>query len=288
MRIMVTGASGWIGGYVLDEIERRGIEGVGTGDRNSSRHEIRLLDVTEREAVFAVLNTTRPDVVINLAGRLGTDELAGEEYDAVRVNVLGAVNVFDAAATFGARVVQIGTGHKGQPNAYALTKACAEDLALTRVKALDEAITIVRAFHAYGPRQGIPAPHGRATVRKIVPSFVCRALTDMPIEIFGDGKNLIDLVYVGDVAEALVDAAVTGVQGEVFEAGVGRDLAVVDIAEYVIDACRSGSRVVHLTPRAGEPVGARAVADDPYCANPWPYMLDETIAWYADALGVKR
>jgi nucleoside-diphosphate-sugar epimerase len=123
-----------------------------------------------------------------------------------QVNILGALNVYDAAAARDIPVVQIGTGHKGQPNPYAITKACAEDLGLARAGVGGERIVVVRAFHAYGPGQKACAPHGRGTVRKIVPSMVCRALTGMPVQVNGSGDQAIDLVYVDDVAAALADA----------------------------------------------------------------------------------
>lgn len=286
--ILVTGASGWIGGYVIREIQSRGIDVIATSDRPRPEEGIHHLDVTDVGAVHGVVKRLRPDAIINLAGHLGTEELIGREYAAAATNVLGAINVYDAARDVDARVVQIGTGHKGQPNTYAVTKACAEDLALIRARETGQDIVVVRAYHAYGPGQGVPRPHGEAHVRKIIPSFICRALTDMPIEIFGDGKNLIDLVYVGHVATVLVDAAERGEAGDLIEAGVGVELAVVDVAADVIAACDSHSTVRFLPPRPGEPVGARAVAGHPACALPWPHRLDETIEYYRRWLGDNR
>ena len=115
--------------------------------------------------------------VINLAGMLGTPELLGDERAACEVNIIGAVNVYDAAARRGIPVVQIGTGHKGQPNPYAITKACAEDLGLARARWLGEKITVVRAYHVYGPGQLPGPPHGPASVHKFFPTFACRALS---------------------------------------------------------------------------------------------------------------
>jgi UDP-glucose 4-epimerase len=287
MRVMVTGASGWIGGYVLDELTRRGHEAIGTSDRPSTTHPVAFVSVTDAGRVHSFVAEHEPEVIINLAGRLGTHELLGHEADAAQANILGAINVYDAAFTRNIRVVQIGTGHKGQPNTYAITKGAAEDLGLARAAHLGQPITIVRAFHAYGPGQAIPPPHGQAHVRKIVPSMLCRALTGMPIEIFGDGKNLIDLVHVSDVATTLVDAAMTGLPGETIEAGNGVDLSVSDVAEDIIAATRSESRIVYLPARPGEPVGARAVADRPYCHQPWPFGLAETIGWYGRAIGLR-
>ena len=120
---------------------------------------------------------SRAEAIINLAGVLGTPELFGSEHRAAQVNILGAVNVYDAAAKLGIPVVQIGTGHKGQPNPYAITKACAEDLGLARARWLGEKITVVRAYHVYGPGQLPGPPHGPAGVHKFFPTFACRALS---------------------------------------------------------------------------------------------------------------
>jgi UDP-glucose 4-epimerase len=222
------------------------------------------------------------DGVVNLAGVLGTAETIGEEYEAAQVNILGALNVFDAFRSV--PIVQIATGHEGQPNPLraheglhhrpsAIARAVdgPENLRRSRVSRLRPRPEDVRAArHVEG--------------RKIIPSFVARALTDMPIEINGDGLQVVDLVYVDDCAKVLVDA-LDGPYGKVLEAGTGVRVRVVDCAKDVIVACGgSKSRLVHGPMRRGEPEGAIVVASAALCRNPWPYMLDETIEWYRKKL----
>jgi UDP-glucose 4-epimerase len=269
-RILVTGAKGFIGSRVCAELERRGDLPVHFDYPNDVRDSAML-------AAFAHV-----DGVVNLAGVLGTAETIGEEYEAAQVNILGALNVFDAFRSV--PIVQIATGHEGQPNPYALTKACITGLALSRAQWMGQKISVVRAYHVYGPGQKMCAPHGTSKVRKIIPSFVARALTDMPIEINGDGLQVVDLVYVDDCAKVLVDA-LDGPYGKVLEAGTGVRVRVVDCAKDVIVACGgSKSRLVHGPMRRGEPEGAIVVASAALCRNPWPYMLDETIEWYRKKL----
>lgn len=274
MTVLVTGGAGWIGAAVCSELEARGMTPV-VFDHSTGQDVRRRADV--HDAMDGV------DAVINLAGVLGTAETIGAETAPIAVNVLGAVHVFQEAAERGLPVVQIGTGHRGQLNPYAITKACAEDLALARARYCDEPITVVRAYHAYGPGQKIPPPHGTASVRKIIPSFVCRALTGMPIEVNGSGDQVIDLVHVDDVAKVLIDA-LDGPYGAVVDAGTGKHTTVLEAARDVLSACASESPIIHKAMRAGEPEHSTVVADTPTCLNPWPYGLDETVAWYREAL----
>jgi UDP-glucose 4-epimerase len=270
--ILVTGGAGFIGTAVCKELEKRGMDAViydGTSD-------VRDGELLAKKAVGA-------DAIINLAGILGTAETVGEEYEAAEVNILGALNVFDVARDLGIPVVQIATGHEGQPNPYAITKKCITDLALSRAEFVSQPISVVRAYHVYGPGQKMCAPHGHSKVRKIIPSFVARALTGMPIEINGSGDQLIDLVYLDDVAKVIVDA-VGGPYGKVFEAGTGDPIAVINVAETVIRACESESEIVRKKMRVGEPEWSAVYAEDPLCDNPFPYKLEETIDWYRQKL----
>jgi UDP-glucose 4-epimerase len=278
MRVLVTGSSGFVGAAVRRVLEARGHTLVPFDHPH---------DVRDRASL--VKAARHVDGIINLAGVLGTAELLGGEYAAVETNVLGAVNVLDAAAEHDVPVVQIGTGHKGQPNPYAVTKACAEDLALARARWRGERVTVVRAFHAYGPGQKPCPPHGTSPVRKVVPSLVCRALSGMPLQVHGSGRQRVDLVYVDEVAAVLVDA-LAGPYGTVLEAGTGKPTTVLDAALDIIDRVDQSFGTVrtmaveHLPMREGEPPETTVVASAPACATPWPYRLGETVAWYADLL----
>jgi len=262
MRVLVTGGGGFIGRAVVRDLESRGHTPV-VFDRPN--------DVRDRREVGPAV--AESDAVIHLAGQLGTSETFGHEYDAAEVNILGALTVADAAERHGRPLVWIGTGHKGQPNPYAITKGCAEDLLLARGN-----VAVVRAYHAYGPGQKAFPPHGPSKVRKIMPSFICRALTGMPIQINGDGSNVIDLVHVDEVARVLVDA-LDGPTGVVLEAGSGTPMTVTEVAEYVLELTGSTSAIEYLPMRPGEPVGAVVVAADPLC-KPFPYGIDETVEHY--------
>jgi len=272
VKVLVTGSSGFIGQHMDAALEARGHEGIA--------YDRPVGDVLNPDRLEFACRMSHAEAIINLAGVLGTPELFGSEHRAVQVNILGAVNVYDVAVKLGLPVVQIGTGHKGQPNPYAITKACAEDLGLARARWLGEKITVVRAYHVYGPGQLPGAPYGPASVHKFFPTFACRALSGEPLELCGGGGQLIDPVHVSDVAVALADA-ISGPYGEVVEAGCGKPVSVEQVAADIAGAAgRIPWRLAAGPARPGEPRDAEVVAEVPVCRNPWPYLVPETVEWY--------
>jgi UDP-glucose 4-epimerase len=272
-RILVTGGAGFIGSAV-----RRHLDGIGCYMVSfDSPH-----DVCNPRDVYDAVATC--DGVIHLAGILGTEETIDAAGQLVHVNIGGALNVLDAAEHFGVPMVQIGTGHRGQLNTYAITKACAEDLALMRAKFRGSRVNVVRAFHAYGPGQKAPAPWGKATVRKIIPAFLCAALAGEPLVINGSGQQTIDLVHVDDVARALVEG-LEGGYGRTIEAGTGRPVTVLAAAHDVIAAVGSTSAITFQDMRDGEPYLSEVYATEglPY-ARRWPHGLGDDVVSYYRAL----
>jgi UDP-glucose 4-epimerase len=127
----------------------------------------------------------------------------------------------------------------------------------------------VRALNAYGPRQVPVAPYGPSQVRKIMPSFICRALSGEPIEIYGDGEQVMDMIFVQDVANILVLALEhldsSGAVEHTIQAGTGRKTTVNDIAEAVaktvVKHAELNVTVTHLPMRPGEDENSVVLAD---------------------------
>jgi nucleoside-diphosphate-sugar epimerase len=137
---------------------------------------------------------------------------------------------------------------------------------------------VVRAYHAYGPGQKAPPPYGKATVRKIIPAFVCAALAGDPIRVNGTGVQTIDLVHVDEVARVLLDG-LNGPYGQTIEAGTGTPISVLQAAKDVLAACDSTSEITLAPMRPGEPMVSDVYATNPACANLWPDLSD-TIDYY--------
>lgn len=97
--------------------------------------------------------------------------------------------------------------------------------------------TVVRLTNVYGPRQRL-----RDDFQGFLPIFVRRALLGERIEVFGDGEQRRDCLYVDDVVECLMRAAVTPeAAGEVFNVGNDEHLSLREIADAVVMAAGSGS-----------------------------------------------
>ena len=285
--VLVTGGAGFIGGYVVEELIEHGfkVDVLDTRGRHVPGAVTVLGDV--RDAVSVNEAVSRCDGVIHLAGVLGTAEMVANPHPAIEVNIHGAVNVFEAAAAHDVPVVNIAVGNYWMDNPYSISKDTSDRFARMFNTYRGGRITTVRTFDAYGPRQTPSAPFGPSRVRKIIPSFICRTLTDQPIEVYGDGSQTIDLIYATDIAKILVAALVeTDHEGpqEGIEAGSGIPITVLEIAEAVIAAIGKGS-IVHLPMRPGEQPGARIVAAEPLDgAVPLWEGLPPTIDYYEGLL----
>lgn len=285
MKVVVLGGEGFIGQHVCDVLRLKGITPI-SFDRyiNKPANSDRFMgDIKDREAVNYIVGMT--DGAINLAGILGTSETVDNPYPSAEVNVLGAINFLQALRENDKPGVQIAVGNHWMNNSYSITKSTAERFSLMFQKEHGTKVGVVRALNAYGPRQK------HEPVRKIIPNFVVRALRDAPIEIYGDGEQVMDMIHVRDVAGILIDALLKDWdRSKVLEAGTGRKTTVNDIAKAVIKVAGSGS-VKHIDMRAGEPKGSVVVGDPgtllPLYKNGPKLMglekgLEETVKWYRE------
>lgn len=318
MRVAVTGGAGFIGGHVVDRLLELGHDPVIFDHRARSfkvteadpgkkwmRHDndymvpVMLGDTRDETAVTEL--AAHVDGIIHLASVLGTQETVFNPRPAVTTNVVSGMNVFEAAVQYGIPVVNICVGNHGMSNPYSASKTCVETLGHMYVRDRGLHLNQVRVVNAYGPRQLMAAPFGPGKVRKIMPAFVGRALTGVPIEVYGDGRQISDCVHVHDVARTLVraleHASYGGVLPSVVEVGPSEHATVRDVAAYVqAAAARLGfaqpdNPIVELPMRPGETPGARVVADnstmkmldlDPSNLIDLGPGIEQTVDWYAN------
>lgn len=292
-RVGVTGGSGFIGRHVSDALTRQGIEPVVFDHMGRG---VMLGDVRDRTACFEL--AAHVDGIIHLAAVLGTQETIRDPRPAVETNVLGGLNVLEACSHYDIPLVNIAVGNWWMRNTYSTTKHTVERLLEQYRDNLGLRAVNVRAVNAYGPGQSVAPPYGSAAVRKIVPSFVCRALSGDPIEVYGNGYQISDMVYVSDVAETLVSVLERFESGivpkEVIEVGPTEHNTVLSVAELVIELVGQG-QIDYLPMRPGEEPNASVTANTETLAEvgvnrnrftSLPDGLAKTIDWFRAERGV--
>jgi len=278
MKTLVTGGAGFIGSWIRRELLARGHQ-VLVFDHQDRRQQLAdgeeffLGDVRDATAVTEA--AAHVDGIIHLAAVLGTQETISNPRPSAETNILGSLNVFEAATQYQLPTVYAGVGNHFMrlqgTGCYTITKSAAEDLArMYNAYRQGGRITIVRPVNAYGPGQSIAEPFGTSKVRKIMPSLSCRALTGAPIEVYGDGTQISDCVYVADVARTFVTAlehtAVNGPTERPVECGPLDSVTVNDIARLVAEEAtrytgREPVAIKHLPMRPGEVPNAVVTSD---------------------------
>jgi nucleoside-diphosphate-sugar epimerase len=303
MKIGVTGGTGFIGRYVCEELRERGHEPVVFDHHRGSQEndwEVMLGDI--RDATAMVELAAHCDGIIHLAAVLGTQETILNPRPAAETNLIGGLNFLEAVTQYDLPGVYIAVGNHWMNNSYSISKTAVERFVRMFNADRGSRVNVVRAVNAYGPRQLAAAPFGPGKVRKITPAVVCRALSGMPVELYGGGYQVSDMVWVGDVARALVSALEAAAAGvvldHVVEVGPVASTTIRRVAELVIESCvrRGYERVpiVDLPMRPGEIPGAvvsadadtlRSIGIDPTELVQLEIGLDRTIDWFIGSLG---
>lgn len=295
-KIIITGGNGFIGKAAVPELYRRGYEPVIFDRVKYPDHESILGDIRDATAVTEAV--AHADGVIHLAGVLGTSEAISNPLPAAETNILGGLNVLQACAQYKIPLVNIAVGNYFETSTYPITKNAMESFTRMYAKYRDTPACSVRAFNAYGPGQSVAHPYGSSQVRKIIPSFIARALHGEPIEIYGDGSQVMDMIYITDVARCLVQALENGPSGGVtYLAGTGRRTTVAEIAAAV--GAEIWRETGHLAPvknlpmRPGETPGSEVLADpeevrkllDPDSFVKLEDGLHEAVVYYRELFG---
>lgn len=286
-KLLILGGDGFIGGHMADEALSRGME-VTIFDQCQHGHrpgvDVFMGDIRDPAAVRTAM--TSAHYVINLAAILGTQETIRTATHCVEVNLIGTLNFLEACIPSDfhqVQGVQIGIGNYWMDSPYPITKRAALSFVRMFNKELGTRVAMVRAMHAYGERQK------HEPVQKIVPTFIMQALRGKPLTVYGDGWQVVDMIYVGDLAKILLDAC-TGSNVDydhIYQAGLGRQLTVNQVAEEIIKAAGSSSEIEHLPMRPGEEENAVITADTKtleglgdYNFVPFETGIKQVVEWY--------
>ena len=247
-RSLVTGASGFVGRHLLAHLAEAGDEVHGV-DRD--------VDVTDRAAVETTIARVRPDVVYHLAALTHVGDSWHDAHHYTKVNVVGTLHVLEATLRYApdATVVVVSTAEvygvvslddlpldEGQPlrpvNPYAQSKAEAERVA-RELSRRGLRVVVARPFNHIGPGQA--------------PTFVVPALASRLVNARERGEQSVavgdlttrrDFSDVRDVVRAYRLLGALGVSGEVYHVASGHDVAIADIAKWLVTRIAPNVRLV--------------------------------------------
>lgn len=296
--IGITGISGFIASHVADECRARGYQVLGLDHiarQMDTDVELYLGDMRDEAAMMEF--AAHVDGIIHLAGVLGTAETIKRPLPAIDSNIKGGLNFLEACNQYNLPGVNICVGNYTMNNPYSISKNMVERLCQMFNNDRGGKINQVRSVNSYGPRQMAFAPFASSKVRKIVPSLICRALSGMDMELYGGGTQISDMIYVLDVAKALVNALEEADKGNVLdkpvEIGSVEHTSIKEVAELVNDIIHDLDypivNITSLPMRPGERVGDKVTADtdtlkligmDASKLIPLQVGMRETIEWF--------
>jgi UDP-glucose 4-epimerase len=257
MNCLVTGGAGFIGSHVVDALLARGdrvtvVDNLSSGRRANLEQAERLgailqvADVRDGAALAEIFAAARPELVFHLAAQMDVRYSVEHPVQDAQVNVLGTIEVLEAALSSGARrVINTSTGgglygdadvlptpedHPVRPLApYGQSKYAAEGYCELYTRLHGLSTVSLRYGNVYGPRQDV---HGEAGVVAI---FCGHLLDGRRPTVYGDGRQTRDWIEVSDVVRANLLAGQAKLTGAV-NIGGGRETSVLELLNVLDDA----------------------------------------------------
>ena len=278
MNILVTGGAGFIGSnFIFYERERHPEDRIVCLDAltyagnlstlasvlNQPGFRFVKMDIRDRDAVFALFEEEKFDIVVNFAAESHVDRSIENPGIFLETNILGTANLMDASRQYGVgRFHQVSTDevygdlpidrpdlfftentpiHTSSP--YSSSKASADLLVMAYHRTYGLPVSISRCSNNYGPYQ-FP--------EKLIPLMSATALADKPLPVYGTGENIRDWLYVEDHCKAIDLIMRKGRVGEVYNIGGHNEMANIDIVKIILkELGKPESLITFVTDRKG-------------------------------------
>jgi UDP-glucose 4-epimerase len=268
MNFLITGAAGFLGSSLANQLAReghqvRGLDDLSTGDPQALAPDVHFTrgDVNDRPKLWTLLQDV--DVVYHLAARVSVQEsiLYPRDYNAI--NVGGTVALMEAIRDVGVKRVVLASsgavyGDLGEQtltetvtanprSPYAVSKLAAEYYVRTIGRLWNIETVSLRIFNAYGPGQHLPPSHP-----PVVPHYLRQALRGGTLVAHGDGSQTRDYIYVDDVISGMVAASTApNINGLTINIGSGVETSIKDLIRTILEITASKANVVYNSQSSG-------------------------------------
>ena len=315
MKILVTGGAGFIGSNFIFYMRKKHPEyelvcldkltyagNLATLESVMDKPGFRFIraDIANREAVYGIFETEKPEVVVNFAAESHVDRSIEAPGIFLQTNVMGTQVLLDACRKYGVeRYHQVSTDevygdlpldrpdlfftektplHTSSP--YSASKASADLLCNAYQRTYGMPITISRCSNNYGPYQ-FP--------EKLIPLMIANALADNPLPVYGEGLNVRDWLYVEDHCAAIDLILLHGKVGQVYNIGGHNEMKNIDIVKLICKALdKPESLITYVTDRKGHDM--RYAIDPTFIHRELGWLpetkfedgIKKTIQWYLD------
>ncbi len=303
-RVAVTGGSGFIGSHVVDALVEAGHRVTVIDHRvRPHRNDVGYEDVDLMDLSSVLAATRSAEHLFHLAAVSNVHYARKYPVYTTALNVLGTVNVLEAARINGAERVYLASTvwvYNGAPNGkpadetvpfyldgsghiYTSTKIAGEMICHNYRQLYQVPVTILRYGIPYGPRM---------REELLIPTFIKKALNGQPLTIAGTGTQYRNFVYVTDLAEANVLAMEDAASNQTYNLEGPRKVTVLEVAEGIRKLIGDHVKIEFVPERAGDFGGKEVTAEKARRELGWSPSVDfedglrRTVEWFRQKWGI--
>lgn len=272
MKILVTGAAGFLGSHLTERLLNQGhfviaLDNLYTGSKSNIQHllEHPNFEFIRHDVTFPIY--LEVDGIFNLACPASPDKYQKDPVQTLKTSVHGAINMLGLAKRTNAKILQSSTSEVyGDPkvspqtenywgnvnpvgirSCYDEGKRAAETLFTDYNRQFGVNIRIARIFNTYGPKMS-------ATDGRVVSNFIVQALKNEDITVYGNGEQTRSFCYVDDLIDGIISLFESKSIFTPINLGNPTPISMNDLAKEIINLTKSKSKIINLPLPQDDPV----------------------------------
>jgi len=274
MNILLTGGAGFIGRWVakrlledghfvwiVDDLSNGREDNIAEFRHHSGLRQFSIGDIKDEALLEQLFAATRFDLCYHLGASINVQDSIDDPRTTFNNDAVGTFNVMEQCRKHLTKVVFMSTcmvydrctddsgiseEHPTKPaSPYAGAKIAAENMVLSYYYTYQLPVVVIRPFNTYGPFQKTGGEGG------VLAIFIRNKLAGKDLNIYGDGTQTRDLLFVEDCARFVVEAGYSNkVDGQIVNAGLGEDISVNALAKLVVGDDSRIKHVPHIHPQS--------------------------------------